>query len=94
MASLLNNSDLVDLCFVSGGFYDADTDNWASRSSQCGFSNPTLLIHMAGRYSTSYAGSHAHDHATAKIDYILANRKMLETNSKLQIELDATPASP
>ena len=25
-------------------------------------------------------GSRAHDHATAKIDYILANRKMLERN--------------
>jgi exonuclease III len=80
MTSLLNNSDLVDLCFVSGGFYDTDTDNLAYPSSQCGFSNPTLLIHMAGHYSDEYSGSRAHDHATAKIDYILANKKMLETN--------------
>ena len=80
MATLLNNSDLVDLCFVAGGFYDADVDNLAYRTSQCAFSNPTLLIHMTGRYSDEYAGSRAHDHATAKIDYILANRKMLQLN--------------
>ena len=80
MGTLLNNSDLVDLCFVAGGFYDVDVDNLAYRTSQCAFSNPTLLIHMTGRYSDNYAGSHAHDHATAKIDYILANRKMLQLN--------------
>ena len=80
MGSLLNNSDLVDLCFVSGGFYDVDTDNLAYPTSQCGFSNPTLLIHMTGHYSDDYCGSRAHDHATAKIDYILANAKMLELN--------------
>ena len=27
MGTLLNNSDLVDLCFVAGGFYDVDVDN-------------------------------------------------------------------
>ena len=80
MASLLNGSDLVDLCYVSGGFYDSDSDDRAYPYSQCGFSNPTLLIHMTGHYSDQYAGSRAHDHATAKIDYILANAKMLETH--------------
>ena len=80
MGSLLNNSDLIDLCYVSGGFYDVDTDNLHYPTSQCGFSNPTLLIHMTGHYSDDYSGSHAHDHATAKIDYILANSKMLERN--------------
>ena len=80
MASLLNNSDLIDLCFVSGGFYDVDTDNLHYPMSDCGFSNPTLLIHMNGKLSKHYTGSHAQDHAMAKIDYILANAKMLEKN--------------
>jgi len=80
MASLLNSSDLIDLCFVSGGFFDVDTDNLHYPVSECGLSNPTLLIHMTGRYSSKYHGSHGHDHATAKIDYILANQKMLEKN--------------
>ena len=79
MQTLLNTSDLVDLCYLSGGFYDTDTDRH-SDTSQCGFSNPTLLIHMTGHYSDAYEGSHAHDHATAKIDYILANREMLRLN--------------
>ena len=78
MSSLLNSSGLVDLCFVSGGFYDADTDSRAEPSSECGFSNPSLLIHMTGRGYGNYSGSRGHDHATAKIDYILANNKMLE----------------
>ena len=77
--SLLNSSDLVDLCFVSGGFYDIDADNRMDRFSQCGFSNPSLLIHMTGLYG-NFSGSRGHDHATAKIDYILANNKMLEHN--------------
>ena len=80
MESLLNQSDLIDLCYIGGGFYDIDTDNRHYPYSQCGFSNPTLLIHMTGHYSDKYAGSRAHDHATAKIDYILANAKMLETH--------------
>ena len=71
MASLLNNSDLVDLCFVSGGFYDVDTDNLAGQFSECGFSNPTLLIHMTGNYSDAYSGSRGHDHATAKVSVTL-----------------------
>lgn len=80
MASLLNNSDLIDLCFISGGFFDVDTDNRAYPTSQCGFSNPTLLIHMTGQYNDHYSGSHGHNHAMAKIDYILANNKMLNRN--------------
>ncbi|GMH81170.1 hypothetical protein TrST_g11761 [Triparma strigata] len=78
MATLLNNTDLTDLCFLQGGFYDVDSDG-LGQYSQCGFSNPTLLIHMTGDYGYD-RGSHGHDHAMVKIDYILANKKMLETN--------------
>jgi exonuclease III len=79
MESLLNTTDLADLCFISGGFYDIDSDSM-QQSSQCGFSNPTLLIHMTGDYGYDRGGSHGHDHAMAKIDYILANTKMLSNN--------------
>eukprot|EP00518_Triparma_eleuthera_P017148 CAMPEP_0197552254 /NCGR_PEP_ID=MMETSP1320-20131121/5828_1 /TAXON_ID=91990 /ORGANISM="Bolidomonas sp., Strain RCC2347" /LENGTH=295 /DNA_ID=CAMNT_0043112831 /DNA_START=99 /DNA_END=986 /DNA_ORIENTATION=+ len=76
METLMNNTDLVDLCFYSGGFWDIDTD-MTQESSMCAFSNPTLLIHMTGSYG-SPGGSHGHSHAQAKIDYVLANVAMLE----------------
>ena len=53
VGSLLEASDLTDLCFLNGGFYDIDTDS-IQKYSQCGFSNPTLLIHMV---SERVAGS-------------------------------------
>jgi len=70
-------SDLVDLCYYSGGFFDYDADHSLSQS-MCAFSNPTLLIHMTGDYDFTDGGSHAHTHAMAKIDYILANRMMMK----------------
>ena len=63
MATFLNTTDLVDLCFVDGGFYDVDTDR-PQRHSQCGFSNPTLLIHMTGAYGWA-RGSHGHASAAS-----------------------------
>ena len=77
MERLMNETDLVDLCYYGGGFYDVDDDGLIS-ISQCAFSNPTLLIHMTGDYDFDDLGSHAHTHAMAKIDYVLANQKMLE----------------
>ena len=78
LRGLLETTDLTDLCYLSGGFYDIDTDQ-PQKYSQCGFSNPTLLIHMTGAYGFK-RGSHGHDHATAKIDYILANKRMLRSH--------------
>ena len=57
LRGLLETTDLTDLCYLSGGFYDIDTDQ-TQKYSQCGFSNPTLLIHMTGAYGFK-RGSHA-----------------------------------
>eukprot|EP00939_MAST-03C_sp_MAST-3C-sp1_P002069 g2069.t1 len=76
METLLTTTNLTDLCFVEGGFYDADPDRIGQFSS-CAFSNPTLLIRMTGSHADAPS---AYKHAQAKIDYILANKKMLESD--------------
>eukprot|EP00940_MAST-03C_sp_MAST-3C-sp2_P003502 g3502.t1 len=76
MRALLDTTKLTDLCFLEGGFYDADPDTIGAFSS-CAFSNPTLLIRMTGAHANAPT---AYKHAQAKIDYILANRRMLDRN--------------
>ena len=79
METLMNSSDLTDLCYVTGGFYDSDPDVRKSHYSSCAFSNPTLLIRMTGEKPGAQTD---YKHAQAKIDYILANENMLSGDLK------------